>query len=998
MANNETVLKIRAEIENLQGLNQLKTALRKSSAEAKGADNDFRGLVQKVRELQAASVKSINNLNAQRDAFEALRRSADVTSKEFKEAREEIEKIDRALKEASGTVVKYSKNSINALRAQKKELLAVRDSADLMSKEFKEAGEGKGRGGGARLRGAAQIAGTVAGAGVFGGPEGAIGALGGGLVGGVGGAVLGGALGAQVGQLRKAAGEVAEYVAQLNLAKGALGGVSKDIVEYNQNLDFAREISKKYAIRLTDVIKGYTGVTAAAKANNLTVKETQAIYEGITVSGVAAGKSQEDLQALFLATTQVLSKGKASAEEISGQIGERIPGAVAKFAAANKISLQELAEQFKKGEVTIAKFVRFTEQQGEDYAEVAEALASGPEKAGVRLQIALDEMQESYGNLFLFIGAGFQDSLKKTIDYVNGNKEQFQRLIAETAAFAEAVYNITVGASRAIGEILAPITKTVLFIAQGLANFDGIPFLGPTQLEKDILREQYGKPQEQGAPSREVQKFLDILKSYSPSKFAGPNTVTPPAGDLDGDGNGPGKTKTRGPKRADFRDLEAAFARDAAEKVQKAEVALRIKIAEAQKQENKELVFALTQERELLKVNQVINSLREQIRQRAIQISEAQGKGLDVSGGIRKQLSDQQKLNSAILEKSARTAELSADRLGKEKEITAELDKQRKSFEEQFTDRQKKLGLISSSDYNKVLLGRKKEELADPRLGLTPEQQARGLDQFRQTIEPTLVEGLTQNIAKLKQDLEDLVNPINQITGAANAIGSAFSQSFTNAITGATSAKQALADFFKSVGSYFLDMAGQIIAKMVTLAILNSVVNLLPGGGFNLGSTPLGAGGGEVGGIGTLGPNFGIAQRAAGGPVSANTPYIVGERGPELMVPSTSGTVLSNSETRQQLTQQDSAMRSTEATRQQLNTQRNTMITNSTRETERMTEMMLSNPDPIDVRYESTVINNVEYVTAEQHRKGMAQAAERGRAMTLTTLQNSPRTRSRVGI
>ena len=468
MASNETVLKIRAEIDNLQGLNQLKTALRKSSAEAKGADNDFKGLVQKVRELQSASVKSINNLNAQKDAFEALRRSVDVTSKEFKEARDEIEKIDRALKEASGTVVKYSKNSINALRAQKNELLAVRDSADLMSKEFKEAGvelakldkklakaEGRGRGG--RLRAGAQIAGTVAGAGVFGGPEGAIGALGGGLIGGVGGAVLGGAIGAQVGQARKAAGEVAEYVAELNLAKGALGGVSKDIVEYNQNLDFAREISKKYAIRLTDVVKGLTGVTAAAKANNLTVKQTQAIYEGITVSGVAAGKSQEDLQALFLATTQVLSKGKASAEEISGQIGERIPGAVAKFAAANKISLQELAEQFKKGEVTIAKFVRFTEQQGEDYAEVAEALASGPEKAGIRLQIALDEAGEAFGGFFLNTGAGFQDYLKNLVDFVIDNEEQFKILLAKIIIFAEDVYDTFAGLGKAIWQIFGGV-------------------------------------------------------------------------------------------------------------------------------------------------------------------------------------------------------------------------------------------------------------------------------------------------------------------------------------------------------------------------------------------------------------------------------------------------------------------------------------------------------------------------------------------------------------
>ena len=954
MASNETVLKIRAEIDNLQGLNQLKTALRKSSAEAKGADNDFKGLVQKVRELQSASVKSINNLNAQKDAFEALRRSVDVTSKEFKEARDEIEKIDRALKEASGTVVKYSKNSINALRAQKNELLAVRDSADLMSKEFKEAGvelakldkklakaEGRGRGG--RLRAGAQIAGTVAGAGVFGGPEGAIGALGGGLIGGVGGAVLGGAIGAQVGQARKAAGEVAEYVAELNLAKGALGGVSKDIVEYNQNLDFAREISKKYAIRLTDVVKGFTGVTAAAKANNLTVKQTQAIYEGITVSGVAACKSQEDLQALFLATTQVLSKGKASAEEISGQIGERIPGAVAKFAAANKISLQELAEQFKKGEVTIAKFVRFTEQQGEDYAEVAEALASGPEKAGIRLQIALDEAGEAFGGFFLNTGAGFQDYLKNLVDFVIDNEEQFKILLAKIIIFAEDVYDTFAGLGKAIWQIFGGVftgigklivefsrATSAMFRQQDLEGLVREKGLKPNDIRRQAFNQMQQESGDLLAPykdrgalndlynklladaagvdkTNEENRLAEVLKKfggeYVAPAFAKPGQTAPPAADLDGggDGNGTGKTKTKGPGRADFRDLEASFARDAAEKVQKAEVALRIKIAEARKEENKELVFALAQERELLKVNQIIDSLREQIRQRAIQIAEAQGKGLDVSGGIRKQLSDQQKLNSAILEKSAKTVELSADRLVQEKGVTSELEKQRKSFEAQFTDRQKELGLISSDDYNQVLLGRESERLADPKLGLSPEQQARGLDQYRQTIDPTLTEGLSQNIRSLKEELEELVNPINQITGAANAIGSAFSQSFTDAISGSKSAKEALADFFKSVGSYFLDMAGQIIAKMVTMAILNAVVGLLPGGGgggigFNTSAPSIT--GNSLGDFG--GGSFG-GFMANGGPVSANTPYIVGERGPELFVPFQQGNITSNEELEAQI-------------------------------------------------------------------------------------------------
>jgi hypothetical protein len=46
------------------------------------------------------------------------------------------------------------------------------------------------------------------------------------------------------------------------------------------------------------------------------------------------------------------------------------------------------------------------------------------------------------------------------------------------------------------------------------------------------------------------------------------------------------------------------------------------------------------------------------------------------------------------------------------------------------------------------------------------------------------------------------------------------------------------------------------------------------------------------GGIG-----YGVGQRAKGGPVSAGRPYLVGEQGPEIVVPSQSGTVLTASQT-----------------------------------------------------------------------------------------------------
>jgi hypothetical protein len=99
--------------------------------------------------------------------------------------------------------------------------------------------------------------------------------------------------------------------------------------------------------------------------------------------------------------------------------------------------------------------------------------------------------------------------------------------------------------------------------------------------------------------------------------------------------------------------------------------------------------------------------------------------------------------------------------------------------------------------------------------------------------------------------------------------------------------------------------------------------------------------------------------------------------------------VLSNSETRQQLNNQQSAA----STREQLNNQQNVASTRQQLGKQQAVAMQ-----PLNIRYESTVINNVEYVTAEQHRKGMAQAAERGRSLTLSALQGSVKTRKKVGL
>ena len=153
-------------------------------------------------------------------------------------------------------------------------------------------------------------------------------------------------------------------------------------------------------------------------------------------------------------------------------------------------------------------------------------------------------------------------------------------------------------------------------------------------------------------------------------------------------------------------------------------------------------------------------------------------------------------------------------------------------------------------------------------------------------------ERLQGRIGDLKKELADLTDPVNQLVTAADAIGTAFSTSFKGIIDGSMTAREALGSFFQRVADAFLDMAAQIIAKWITMTILNSVLQLFPGGGGK-GLSNLSAPASINNPLGDL-SGIGVSYRAAGGPVTGGMPYIVGERGPELFMPGRSGTIIPN--------------------------------------------------------------------------------------------------------
>ena len=337
--------------------------------------------------------QSISTIESQVTALKALRREADINSKEFKELTADISKYEKQLNKAQGR----------------------RPSQ-----------------GGAALR-ATQTAGAVISGGIFGGPEGAIG----GLLGapfGVGAAFAGAAIGAQVGQLREAAGASAAYAANLQKLRIALLGVTTSQEEYSESLTFIQQVTKDFAIPQEIITRQFTKLQASVQGAGGDVEDTKTAFKGIVAAVRATGGSLADVDSALTATAQVFSKGKVSAEELRQQIGERLPGAFTLFAKSIGLTPQELDKALEKGEVTLQDFQTFAKAIFDQYGENAKSIASSPASAGDQLKVTLEQLNEKVGELLAPVGAEFQRTFNDIAKSILGAVEALDKFFGVSSA------------------------------------------------------------------------------------------------------------------------------------------------------------------------------------------------------------------------------------------------------------------------------------------------------------------------------------------------------------------------------------------------------------------------------------------------------------------------------------------------------------------------------------------------------------------------------------
>ena len=601
-----------------------------------------------------------------------------------------------------------------------------------------------------------------------------------------GGSVAAGALGGAIVGLGAALVSVTADVTTFNNALRLQQKALANTVETSDELEAAfaaiNGVSQDFVVPIGEATAQFTKLNAAARASGFGVKEVEEVYRGLAAANVALGGNSERLQGILLATQQVFSKGKVQAEELRGQIGERLSGAFAKFAKSAGLSTSQLDKALEKGEVSLEDFVRFSKSLLEEYEEDAKTLADAPENAAARLQLAMDNLKVAMGPILTDIGNMF-------INLANTAVEQLTRMFnAINSARTAAAQKQAAGDRQLLQEGRAELRT------RQEANQENPNAINQFLLERQSRAvDQLMKNVRNSAKTLKDLTLPEIKASGSPLEQKLETTNPSKTG-------GGSKSKT-----AQYKSQAAQLL------IQKQYLEDILKL---------ETMTAVGTSRQMEDQQFLLRALEIEIDLKR-DLAEIDLEKLDA---VDKQL----KIDNRLLEAKTERKILDRD------ELQAAFDRT-EAFEEQVKELENAIALESAVTDELKRQAELKIAMAEIEGSDLNEDRKNTLKQLTENLFQVRADNadpLNQYFNQLKERLGDTRGQIAELAQTIETeLASAMSRSITGLIDGTTTVQEAFSEMFANIGKAFIDMATEMIAKALIMKAVGAVTSMFGGGG-----------------------------------------------------------------------------------------------------------------------------------------------------------------------
>lgn len=164
---------------------------------------------------------------------------------------------------------------------------------------------------------------------------------------------------------------------EMDALRSSMLAASGNSLQAGKDFGWVRSQAMRLGRDLQTSVGGFQQIGTAARAAGISSDQSKEIFLGAAEASTAFGLSSSDTAGVFRAFTQIMSKGNVQAEEIRGQLGDRLPGAFNIAATAMGMTTDEFNKQLKAGRVNSKEFMTKFVPALRAYASESGAVAAG---------------------------------------------------------------------------------------------------------------------------------------------------------------------------------------------------------------------------------------------------------------------------------------------------------------------------------------------------------------------------------------------------------------------------------------------------------------------------------------------------------------------------------------------------------------------------------------------------------------------------------------------
>ena len=793
-------------------------------------------------------------------------------------------------------------------------------------------------------------------------PQAAVGGAIGGLLGGAGGGFAGSLLGTALGELEAAKARTKELALELGLTSTQA-----------KTLATAFELAGRNSQQLEAAVTNIQGL-------GLSTQETaSAIKIAVELSKEYGGSVEKIAQAF----ADTLESGKVSVSTLNKFTAQGIP-IQDQLAEKLGVSRTKLLEMAKDGKISVQQVTDVLVDMGQEAEKTADKGKTG-----------FDRFVKAVEGIATAIAGAAGAILKNLVPALDTVLTKLSNIITRATQALSLIADAQVGEASAALARSGMARGTLFGVFTNKGNIDdlaqGLKSLQPLSAK---TKEQFDRIADVAQRYRvELSKYGDTLGEYAVEtaqveltrvekdlaaarKLVGaparPDAITgitapanlPPSG---GGGKSAADKAAKDAERERERVAELVRSQGLVTAEVKRQAEFSAKIAAAEMAQDPILVRRLQGEQQLMEWGYETANLleKEQNAEGRLAIAQAQ----------------QAKQGLIIQETAQDLAKLAADRLKAHQQTLRDLD----------TELQLALAL-TNEERNRIALEAERLNLKDQ--GKSDQEIEEILAKKVLLTAPGMqIKTFIAESSRQLNDLEAVAIRVSQ--GIGDAVGNSLANGITGLIEGTATAKEVFANFLRDVGQILVQEGTKMIATYIAIGIAKIFAGLASAGSGVGDSAKFGINSPDMVKYAPLpkaakGATFanGIAEFARGGIVGSPTLFkfadggttrtgLMGEAGPEAIMPLKRGA--------------DGSLG---------------VQANGLRDAMNQDRAGGSGSPVLNMSFQSTTINGTEYVSRDQLEQAMAQTrrdasrdgAKRGMTMTLDKLQQSPSTRSRVGM